>query len=150
MLIFNLMKKKVLIYLTRQNNDISELLVFKHNKPWSPYGFQVPGGGIKDNEAMFSAAIRELQEESGIPPKLLLSSDKYPIDSYIYYRSHFREYNQRFIFHFTHEQSLPNTWKHKIQSLDFDNEMTFTFSWLPIKVAQQKLVDGMGLSLKFL
>jgi len=49
-------------------NSKNEVLILKRGSsaPWMPNKWNLPGGGVEDNESLEQAAIRECQEETGI------------------------------------------------------------------------------------
>ncbi len=54
--------EKVTAFITRQNEEITELLVLKHPSA----GLQIPGGTVEPGEEPLAAALREAQEETGL------------------------------------------------------------------------------------
>lgn len=51
------------IILGIKNNKL--LMIKQHRPEWNKSGWEFPGGGIKDNENIYSASIRETKEETG-------------------------------------------------------------------------------------
>lgn len=58
--------KKVVAYITRGD----ELLVFTH-RDFPEAGVQVPAGTVEAGEALDAAVLREVHEETGLPPTAL-------------------------------------------------------------------------------
>ena len=58
-------KEKAIVYVLRRVQGRLEVLVFDHID-YPDVNRQVPGGGIKPEESKEKAALRELEEESGI------------------------------------------------------------------------------------
>ncbi len=61
-------RRRVACYVTRTTDRGEELLVFEHadDDPQSPSGTQVPAGGMTTYEGIETAAVREVEEESGL------------------------------------------------------------------------------------
>lgn len=117
-------KKKVLAYIL---ND-KKLLIF--DEPEFPeIGFQVPGGTVEAEEDIFSAVIRESQEETGI--------STFELISYLGQKDFFVEkYNLQLNRHFfllkTNEKK-DETWEHteKFNSIEA-KEVLFRFKWVEL------------------
>ena len=60
------LKRKVLAYITKEEEDGREILVFEQ-KDNPDAGLQVPGGTIEEDELLIDALYREIEEETGIP-----------------------------------------------------------------------------------
>ena len=58
----NHIKRKVLAYITKGEDDKRELLVFSH-KDFPQVGYQVPGGTVEDEELLIDALFREIEED---------------------------------------------------------------------------------------
>lgn len=57
-------REKVVCYIVRDQ----QLLVFRHlDEPWDESGLQVPAGSVRSGEDPHTAALREGQEETGLP-----------------------------------------------------------------------------------
>jgi 8-oxo-dGTP diphosphatase len=136
------MKKKVLIYIARNKNNQTELLVFQH-RDFPEAGIQVPGGTVKVNERPDDAAIRETKEESGVSidsPKLA--------GVFNWFRRDKGEFQERHIFH-VHLSNSADSWTHKVagNNEDEDRDLIFNFYWVPITDGVNILAGQQGLYL---
>ncbi len=61
-------RRRVTCYVTRSGERGDELLVFEHadDDPVNPSGVQVPSGGMATFEDIEQAAMREVEEETGL------------------------------------------------------------------------------------
>lgn len=61
-------RRRVACYVTRTTERGEELLVFEHadDDPLDPSGVQVPAGGTATYEGIETAALREVEEETGL------------------------------------------------------------------------------------
>ena len=61
-------RRRVACYVTRATERGQELLVFEHgsDNPDEPPGVQVPAGGMLPFESLVEAALREVEEETGL------------------------------------------------------------------------------------
>lgn len=108
------MVKKVCPVVFRIRGGEIEVLAFRH--PLA--GKQFVKGGIEDNEASLRAALRELEEESGIKAKAAFSDlGQASIGSAVW---HFFAFET---------DGLPDHWDHKTHD-DFGH--VFSFFWHPL------------------
>jgi 8-oxo-dGTP pyrophosphatase MutT (NUDIX family) len=61
-------RQRVACYVTRTKDDHQQLLVFEHadDDPADPSGIQIPAGGKGTYEPIVDAALREVEEETGL------------------------------------------------------------------------------------
>ena len=135
------MKKKVLAYIFRENNNQKEILVFDHkeNLEVSP---QVICGSVDGNETEEDAILREIFEESGLSLK-----NPFKLGGFDYFRKDIEEKQIRNVYCFNIDDSKDN-WTHAVSSGEEDKGLEFNFYWLPVLVAKSKLVADMGSYLK--
>src|SRR5690348_6110491 len=100
-----IMKRKVDAYITHERR----LLVFRH-VDFPEAGIQVPGGTVEPGEEWEAAALREAEEETGLPDLRLVGLlGETTFDLAAYGRD---EVNQRRFYHLRCKGTPPVTWRH--------------------------------------
>ena len=108
------MTRKVCPVVTRVSDGVTELLAFRHPTA----GKQIVKGGIQENETVPDAAIRELEEESGIRiVSGLRELGDAPIGSTVWH------------FVAVEAEALPDRWEHQTKD---DCGHVFSFFWHPL------------------
>ena len=128
---------KALIYATNKRG----LLIFQEpDFPEVPP--QVPGGTIDNGEDPLAAAKREFAEETGIltPTDMtFLELDEHPFE-----RNGQPHQVNRYYYHATVSDDLPETWDHHEQyAYDGADPILFRFSWVTLNNAPDILGIGM-------
>jgi 8-oxo-dGTP diphosphatase len=132
--------EKVLVYLIRNRDNISELLVFEH-LDFPEAGIQVPAGTIKKGEGSEAAAMRELKEETGLAT---IKIEKF-LGSFEYLHLHRNETHMRnVLLASTEDKSIPALWVHTIEGDGEDSELRIKCYWVPVSNAKSLLVVGQG------
>lgn len=126
------MKKKVLAFITRKSGNNTELLVFDQ-RGHPEAGTQIPAGTVEDNEAVETALIREIFEESGLD---LLHSGKFLGEFHFTYED---KQELRHIFHVSVDIPLKDEWEHTVGGDGIDKGMVFKYYWVPLSSAHEKL-----------
>jgi 8-oxo-dGTP pyrophosphatase MutT (NUDIX family) len=123
--------RKVIAYVTRRRNGVTELLVFEHrNIPRA--GVQVPAGTVEDGEDIAAAVVRELAEESGLSGLPMTG----PIDVYVWEHSITHNRHHRHVFHFTAPDDLPDHWTLEPRGEGEEQHgYIFEFRWIPLNEA---------------
>lgn len=122
--------KKVVAYVTRGD----ALLVFTH-RDVPEAGVQVPAGTVEDGETLDTAVLREVHEETGLPPTALR------IASYLGYRPwQAGPYcHDRHFFHLVLTGAAPDTWIHYETSGGTVAPIAFAFYWVKLNDPQLHL-----------
>ncbi|MBX9661179.1 MAG: NUDIX domain-containing protein [Nitrospiraceae bacterium] len=133
-------KRKAAVYVTSDRG----LLVFSH-ACHPEVGLQVPSGTIGENEEPLAAAVRELEEETGI----LATPEKFePLPFYTHDMRPFRaEVQERYPFHLRVDAAVSDSWTHweKHPDLIGAKPERFDFHWEPINSAlPHQLAVGQG------
>lgn len=123
-------KRKVLAYITREQESNSEILVFKH-KDYPNAGWQVPGGTIESDELIIDALYREIEEETGIPREDLELKGK--VNKTNHYPEHSDTIHERTIFQLSYTGNHSKEWEHCVEGDGKDEGLIFCHRFIPIK-----------------
>ncbi|SMB89982.1 NUDIX domain-containing protein [Deinococcus hopiensis] len=129
------LREKVLCFVVRRAQDRVELLVFGHS-PNEAAGVQVVAGGVEAGETPAQAAVRELQEESG----LTLEHPQY-LASYLW-KAQLPHRFTRQVCHaytFAAPKNLSTTWDTLA-----GGQYLFRFRWADLHTFRAGLGDGRG------
>ncbi len=122
------MISKILIYITRQHDGETQLLVFEH-LDFPDAGVQVPKGTVEPGETIEFAAQREMREETG----LTQLDGLHCIGSII--QPPFVEgegSEERNFFAMNVDGGVPDSWIHHVGGKGEDERMRFRFYWVPL------------------
>ncbi len=137
--------QKVVIYLTRRISDNIQLLVFDHDEKFKDAGTQVIAGSIDANESEHDAALREIEEESGINAENLLLSK---IDEYLFFSDLNQKYYKRHVYHCELDSnSVSEKWTHQVSGHGEDSFLNFHFYWQDLELAKNSISVRLGDSL---
>src|SRR6185312_4911877 len=121
------LKRKVLAYITKGEEDEREILVFEQkNNPDA--GLQVPGGTIEENEFLIDALYREIEEETGILREDLELKGK--VNKINYFPVHRHVVYERNIFHLTFNGIRQAGWEHCVEGGGKDDGRIFCDRWV--------------------
>lgn len=138
-------RQKVTCYITRQQGDRLQLLVFDH-MDFPEAGTQVPGGSIDPGESPEQAALREALEESGLEGLRVV---RY-VGVFPWYWAETGQHHNRHVFHLTADRPLPDHWVHVVSDGDEDKGLRFAYHWSDVDGAAPKLYGVSGLYLGWL
>ncbi len=130
------MKNKVLAYITRHQDGLEQLLVFKHHD-FPEAGVQVPAGTVESGEPVESALFREVHEESGLAASDVRLIRKLAESEEVEWS------NLRHVFHLTLVNSKPDSWAHIVHGEGEDADMVFNYYWVDL-AAGAPLLGGQG------
>lgn len=130
--------QKVLAYITHGDR----LLVFRHPHALAA-GIQVPAGTVEPGEAFAGAALREAQEETGLPELTLVRLvGEQRRDMADFGRA---EIHHRHFYHLVCGGDPPATWQHwEGQASDGSGAHLFEFFWARLPDAVPELIADQG------
>ena len=113
------MRQRVVAYVTRERDGVTELLVFDH-RDHPEAGTQVPAGRIDPGETLEECLHRELDEEAGLRGRIVreLGRPAWPSR----YPNHAFEVRSA-----SHEST--DTWDHVVHGDGDDAGLVFRFRW---------------------
>jgi 8-oxo-dGTP pyrophosphatase MutT (NUDIX family) len=116
---------KVLAYITRQQGDQTQLLVFDHHG-LPEAGTQVPAGTVEPDEPIETALWREVAEEAG------LTKDQLELVAKLAGFESLQWGTTRHVFYLKVRTELPGTWQRAVTGTGEDNGLLFDYYWLPL------------------
>lgn len=123
------LKRKVLAYITKGEQQERKILVFEHkNNPHA--GIQVPGGTIEEHELLLDALYREIEEESGLQKNQLQLKSK--VRKTKYFPKDRNEIYERTIFHLDFIGHDEHEWEHEVYGDGEDDGLVFCYRWVPL------------------
>jgi 8-oxo-dGTP pyrophosphatase MutT (NUDIX family) len=125
---------KVVAYITRENDQGKQLLVFRHPRHIKNR-IQVPQGTVEPGEDIIDGLWRELEEETGRSDFVLIRQ----IAKVPFYADWRDEHQERNVFHLASSAGIPETWSHIVTDGTSDKGLNFEFFWMPVPEAQQIL-----------
>lgn len=132
------MKKKIIAYIIRENNNQKELLVHQH-RDFPEAGIQVPAGTVEDGEAVEDALFREIAEESGLTNLSITRK----LGEYIYFNEYKGENQERHVFLLTINHCVvAEQWTHIVTGGGEDEGLYFCYSWKPIETVHLAANQG--------
>ncbi len=123
-------RQRVACYVTRPSDAGPQLLVFEHvaDDPSHPSGVQVPAGGKTAFEAVETAALREVEEESGLTG-LTFQAQLGAVERGV--RDPAGPSITTYV-HVTAPAGGPPAWEHTVSGEGEDAGMTFACRWEPL------------------
>jgi 8-oxo-dGTP pyrophosphatase MutT (NUDIX family) len=123
--------RKVYAYVTRVRDGVTELLVFEH-RGMPHVGLEIPGGTVEPGEDVADAALRELEEESGLTGLESLGL----IDTYTWVNPNSGKLHERHVFHFLAPRDIPDAWSQRPRGENEEQKgYTFDFRWIAVAEA---------------
>ena len=122
-------RRRVYLFMTRQNGEAVQVLVFSHSDPSLWAGVQTPGGTVELHESPLQAALREANEETGLTlfgTAGLLVEDDFENDE---------EVLRRFFFHLPVLEATSDAWTHRVYGEGADGGMEFDLRWVDLPEA---------------
>jgi ADP-ribose pyrophosphatase YjhB (NUDIX family) len=122
-----IVRKRVSVYVTRERDGRTELLVFDHRG--MPEALtQVPAGRVDAHESLEEGALREVEEEAGLVVELvgLLAGPEE------HAQAHSAGAHETTAFHATAEPAGPQAWAHPVTGTGMDVGLVYECRWVPL------------------
>ena len=103
----NPIEKKVYAYILKQKECQYQLLIFEH-LDFPEAGVQIPGGTVESGKSVSAAALREIQEETGL--KCINLFEKFGVSYHDMSRYGLQKIHERHYFHFDVCESTESAW----------------------------------------
>jgi ADP-ribose pyrophosphatase YjhB (NUDIX family) len=122
-----LVRERVSVYVTREWNGETELLVFDH-RGMPEAGTQVPAGRVDAHETLEEGALREVEEETGLRVEILgVLADPREHDAV-----HGVDAHKTTAFRARAQAGGPDSWSHPVTGAGMDVGLVFECRWVPI------------------
>jgi ADP-ribose pyrophosphatase YjhB (NUDIX family) len=121
-------RKRVSVYVTRERDGRTELLVFDH-RGMPEAGTQVPAGRVDAHETLEEGALREVEEETGVRVQVvsvLASPEEHNA-------VHGGDAHETTAFHAVADPGGPPSWAHPVTGTGMDVGLVFECRWVPIE-----------------
>jgi 8-oxo-dGTP pyrophosphatase MutT (NUDIX family) len=122
-----LVRKRVSVYVTREREGRTELLVFDHSgMPEVPT--QVPAGRVDAHESLEEGALREVEEETGLDVDIvdvLAEPDEHDL-------VHGIDAHKTTAFRATAPSDGPDSWTYSVTGTGMDVGLVYECRWVPI------------------
>jgi ADP-ribose pyrophosphatase YjhB (NUDIX family) len=126
-LVHALVRKRVAVYVTRERDARTELLVFDH-RGMPEVLTQVPAGRVDAHESLEEGALREAEEETGLMVELvgLLASPEEHVEA------HGAGAHETTAFHAVADPNGPDAWAHPVSGTGMDVGLVYECRWVPL------------------
>jgi 8-oxo-dGTP pyrophosphatase MutT (NUDIX family) len=118
-----LIRQRVVAYVTRERDGVTELLTIEHLE-YPEVGIQVPAGRLEHAETLEEGLLRELAEETGIARAKIIR--ELPD-----FECRYETFSDNHAFHLTIEDDTPPHWEHRIRSEGSDAGLAILCRWVP-------------------
>lgn len=122
-----LVRERVSVYVTRERDGRTELLVFDH-QGMPGANTQVPTGRVDAHESLEEGALREVEEETGLRVEIrgvLAGPDEHDL-------VHGVDAHKTTAFHATAATGGPASWAHGVSGTGMDVGLVYECRWVPI------------------
>jgi 8-oxo-dGTP diphosphatase len=119
-----LVRRRVVAYVTREQDGVTELLTIKAEK-YPEEGIQVPAGRIDYWESPEEGLLRELDEETGL-------SGVRVVGELPDFECTYRTFSHNHAFHLVAEEETPDEWEHRVEGTGADSGLIHICRWLPL------------------
>jgi 8-oxo-dGTP pyrophosphatase MutT (NUDIX family) len=120
----DLVRKRVVAFVTREREGITELLVFDYEGMT-----ELPGGRIDPHESMEKGIAREVEEETGVADvRVVEELADAPEFDHLYGRGA----HETHVFHLVTEAKTPRAWEHHVTGTGMDASLVYACRWVPL------------------
>jgi 8-oxo-dGTP diphosphatase len=133
-LVHELIRQRVVAYVTRERDGRTELLTIQAEKHPED-GVQVPAGRLDHGETLEEGLIRELDEETGLRNARIVR--ELPD-----FEATYENFCENHAFHLVAEEDTPEAWRHEVQGLGTDSGLIHLCRWLPLSLNMELWNEG--------
>jgi 8-oxo-dGTP diphosphatase len=124
-LIEALMRRRVVAYVTRVRNGVTELLTIEH-RDYPEAELQVPAGRLEHGESLEEGLLRELAEETGLERARIVG--ELPD-----FEATYENFCENHAFHVVPEAETPDVWEHQVHGDGADSGLVHLCRWVLLK-----------------
>lgn len=119
-----LIRRRVVAYITRERNGVTELLTIEV-KDMPELGAEMPAGRLDGGESLEEGLRREVEEETGLVGILILG--ELPG-----FEATYQSFCENHAFHVLSEAETPDAWEHRVLGDGADSGMVHVCRWVPL------------------
>jgi 8-oxo-dGTP pyrophosphatase MutT (NUDIX family) len=120
-----LLRKRVVGFVTREREGATELLVFDYAGMT-----ELPGGRIDAHESLEGGIAREIEEETGIADVRVVEE---LADADEFMRLYGRGAHETHVFHLVTDAQTPQEWEHRVGGTGMDAGLVYACRWVPLE-----------------
>jgi ADP-ribose pyrophosphatase YjhB (NUDIX family) len=120
-----LIRRRVVVYVTRERNGVTELLTIEV-KDMPELGREAPAGRLDLGESLEEGLRRELEEETGLVGIRILR--ELPG-----FEARYQSFCENHAFHVVAEADTPDVWEHRVLGDGADSGMVHLCRWVPLE-----------------
>jgi len=120
----DLMRQRVVAYVTRERHGRTELLTIEH-RDLPEAGVQVPAGRVDPGETLEQGVLREVAEETGL-------DDVHVVRRLPEFEAEYENPYESYAFHLVSESETSDSWEHKVHGEGSDAGLVYVCRWVPL------------------
>jgi 8-oxo-dGTP diphosphatase len=122
--IHDLVRRRVVAYITRDRHGRTELLTIEH-KDLPEAGIQVPAGRVDPGETLEQGVLREVAEETGL-------DDVHVVRGLPEFEAEYENPYESYAFHLVSESETSDSWEHPVHGEGSDAGLVYVCRWVPL------------------